>query len=207
MSLHAAQTLLGMTPTRMSQRKAVQPRQIPANASSDAAAVSPQIKTTASVSAPVAEAISAAPENTRPMLWAKRFGGPGTIFGAIDVSLGRTTRVTRRPRGENLGPAYTRAANPNARTTRLIGERNHRYSADCTTTPNPTRRAETSSTVSGNDGRRKRAMRASYRLNPTNPIRFTGFRHRSGRERIANSKGRSPGRLEGCNRSNRQISS
>ena len=50
-------------------------------------------------------------ENTTPMAWANRFGGPATGLGP-QGRRGATTRVATWPSGLNVGPVSTRAQKP-----------------------------------------------------------------------------------------------
>jgi hypothetical protein len=156
MSLQDSQTDAGIAPTRISCRKAKQPRQTPAKASRLAANISAPITPRANVVAPARDAARADTENTRPIPWANRFGGPGTNFGAMVSRRGRITLVTSNPSGENRGPYSTLAAKPVVSKAVTTGDPVNTNAAPCSTTPNPTSRADTSSTGLGNDGRGKR---------------------------------------------------
>ncbi len=75
---YSSQTSAGMRPQRIRRLNAMQPRQMAAKASSEAATVSPAISTYETGCAPASQAIEAAVVNSVPIAWAKRFGGPGT---------------------------------------------------------------------------------------------------------------------------------
>ena len=111
MSLQRSQTSSGMTPTRMSKAKALQPRHT-ASADSRKAAVPRRASTTwAANQWSRIVSTRAVSEKATPMPWANRLGGPGTRFPSIGRR-GVTTRVTSWPSGLNVGPVTTRATKP-----------------------------------------------------------------------------------------------
>ena len=81
---HCSQTGSGIRPIRINTANALQPRQIPAKASSDAATTSPPMSTMPNVwLSNTSHAIDAAPETSSPIAWAKRLGGPAVSLGWI----------------------------------------------------------------------------------------------------------------------------
>src|SRR5665213_1848465 len=104
----------------------------------------------ASLQPAVSHTIVADPVKAKPMVWANRFGGPGTDLSQL-VRRGAATRVANWPSGEIFGPAATRATNPYVR-----GMRSHAHLvASATTaivkTPRATVRAAASLTGLGNE--------------------------------------------------------
>ena len=112
MSAHAAHTVVGDEPIRISTAKTLQPRHRPKADSSSAAPASSPTTTQAAPWAPTPNhSTTAVVENTTPMAWAKRLGGPATGRGATG-SRGATTRVASWPSGLRVGPVSTRAQKP-----------------------------------------------------------------------------------------------
>ena len=98
----------------------------------------------------VNQTMVADPVKARPIVWANRFGGPGTDF-CHEVSRGAATRVANWPRGEIFGPAATRATNPYVRGMRSQAQLVASATTAIVKTPRATVRAAASLTGLGKE--------------------------------------------------------
>ena len=148
MLLQRSQTSAGITPIRINNANALQPRQSPNTDSSSAATIRPPKTNLAAVIDPPSARTLAEPVKTRPMPCAKRFGGPAVSFGSIS-SRGLTMRVTNSASGLKFGPLITRRRNPTvSRSISAVDPVTNAKTASRKTPP-AVMRAETSSTGLG----------------------------------------------------------
>src|SRR6478736_335934 len=156
MLLQASQTSSGMSPRRCRKPKMVQPRQNPANASRDAAAISTASSTHAAGASPAASSTADAVDTAAPMPWANRLGGPGTR--RVRPSQGVRTLTESWARGEIRGPNSTRSQNPAAMTASPHPKPVSRVTADSATTRAAVMRAAYSFTGFGNANTRRQSI-------------------------------------------------
>lgn len=109
---HSSQIDCGISPARCKYPKPMQPKQIPANDSRDAAMINAPITSCAAKLYPLRHRARADVEKTNPTVCAKRFGGPGV---ALYPKRGAMRCTAIRPKGEKRGPAATRNKKPTAR--------------------------------------------------------------------------------------------
>src|SRR6476619_2137378 len=156
MLLQASQTSSGMSPRRCRKPKMVQPRQNPANASSEAAAISTASRTHAAGARPAASSNAAAVDTAAPMPWANRLGGPGT--SRVRPSQGVRTLTESWAKGEIRGPNSTRSQNPAAMKASPQPKPVSRVTAESATTRAAVMRAAYSFTGLGNANTLRQSM-------------------------------------------------